>query len=305
MFRRYLPILVPIVLMMALACGSGTSSSPPEEEAKCGTLMTNQSCESMDKPDGFSDERHFILQVPETISNNPPLFISLHGSGGRADRVSLLYQFQTMVNDAGYIGAFPDAIIREDDVSTWNAHDSTYGIPFVDDVSYISNIIDTLRSSHNFDPARVLVLGWSNGGFMANLLACEIPDKISAIYTLAGNLRAELTDCSSNGNVAIQHLHPTGDQTVPFAGDSNRGYISAEEANGRWVTFNQCDNSTDTIGPFDLTRDVPSDDSNSYRYQNCQANVEFTIIDGSDHGPDFQIEKFHQELFEFFDRSVQ
>ena len=300
-------LLIVVLLSFNLACGTDSNKPkpPPPPAVKCGTLKANETCETLIRPDSFSAERYFILNVPDNIPSNPALFISLHGSGGRADRVADLYQFQNLVSDAGYIGAFANSIIRSDGISTWNAHDNSYAIPQIDDVQFISRLIDELVTSHNIDPDKVFVFGWSNGGFMANRLACEIPDKIAGIYTLAGHLRVPLNNCSTDGATAVSHLHPTGDPTVPFAGDAAKGYMSAGDAIGEWVNFHECDTNPETFGPFDLTSDEPAEESNSYRYSNCRANVEFTVIDGSDHGPEFQIDVFHNELISFFARSVE
>jgi len=55
-----------------------------------------------------------------------------------------------------------------------------------------------------------------------------------------------------------------------------------------------------TVGPFDLTNDEVGEETNTFVYQGCDAAVDFTVVDGSDHGPDFNTETFHQYLNDFY-----
>ena len=304
------PLIIFIIISFISACGGSDSPTtesnlPPPIAYTCGLLAVNETCIALDMPDNFSNERHFILNSPALIAENSPLFIVLHGSGRRADETVDRFNFRDFIKQHGFIGAFPNAIIRDDGVSTWNAHDETYAIPHIDDVSFISALIAKVVSDYKVDANNVFIFGWSNGGFMANRLACEIPEHVTAIYTLAGNLRSELNSCSLAGNVAIHHLHATGDTTVPFEGDESHGYISADEAIARWVAFNRCELTPFITLPFDLTSDEVGDESISYFYQNCDAPTDFTVIAGSDHGPDFHNDILHQQLLGFYQKSHQ
>jgi len=295
-----------IILSLAIsACGGGSKDPTPNEPTiayTCGEMVANESCITLVSPDDFSSERHFILNIPDSVSNNAPLFVLLHGGGGSANRVADRFSFREFIQQNGYIGIFLNSIVRDDGVSTWNAHNATYGISHINDVKFIGLAIDKVVNENSVDGNRVYVFGWSNGGFMANRLACESPQSITAIFTLAGNLRDSLKGCNNSDSVSIHHLHPTGDNTVPFAGDDTRGYISAEEAIGRWVEFNNCESDPVSIGPFDLTFDEDGEETNTFIYQGCDAAVDFTVIDGSDHGPDFKTEEFHQYLADYFSR---
>jgi polyhydroxybutyrate depolymerase len=300
------------MLTLISACGGSDSKvlqSSPEQNPippltyTCGTLSVNETCVALNMPDNYSNERHFILNMPETLGKNAPLFIVLHGSGGRADKTVDRFLFRDFVKQNNFIGVFPNSIIREDGVSTWNAHNETYGISHIDDVSFIKEVITKVVKEYKADAKKVYLFGWSNGGFMSNRLACDIPDSISAIFTLAGNLREELNSCSLSGSVAIHHLHATGDSTVPFEGDESRGYISAEEAIQRWVEFHRCDLIPLMTTPFDLTSDEVGKESISYLYQNCDVPIDFTVITGSDHGPDFHNDSLHQKMLEFYQKS--
>jgi hypothetical protein len=51
----------------------------------------------------------------------------------------------------------------------------------IDDVGYLSSLIDLFIRDFNGDPKRVYFSGSSNGGMMTYRLSCDIPEKIRAI----------------------------------------------------------------------------------------------------------------------------
>ncbi|MCW9000336.1 MAG: prolyl oligopeptidase family serine peptidase, partial [Kangiellaceae bacterium] len=246
---------VCLLISCLLGCGSGsTESEEPESNAlPCGTVKQGEQCIALTMADGFTSKRHFILTLPNAETELIPVFIMLHGSGGRADPVADRFNFRQFVEANNYIGLFPNAIVRDDGVSTWNAHDNTYAIPHIDDVQFLNKAIEYVINERNADPQKIYIFGWSNGGFMANRFACESPQSVSAVFSLAGNIRGDLAHCDDSKFVAIHHIHATGDNVVPIAGDDQKGYMPAQRAIEMWSLVNQCDTITSSFGPFDLT----------------------------------------------------
>ena len=71
---------------------------------------------------------------------------------------------------------------------TWNA-DNCCGYAHrqnVDDVGFISALIEELVADYQVDPSRVSVTGFSNGAMMTFRLACELSGKIAAAAPYAG-----------------------------------------------------------------------------------------------------------------------
>ncbi len=50
-----------------------------------------------------------------------------------------------------------------------------------EDVTFISELIDTLEAAYNIDPTRIYANGLSNGGGMAFVLSCMLSDRIAAV----------------------------------------------------------------------------------------------------------------------------
>ena len=49
------------------------------------------------------------------------------------------------------------------------------------DQTFIADVIDDLAQDLNIDRNRIYVTGLSNGGFMVQRLACEVPDRYAGL----------------------------------------------------------------------------------------------------------------------------
>ena len=103
---------------------------------------------------------------------------------------------------------------------------------------HCSDKIATLESQHSIDPARIYVTGFSNGGAMANRLACVMSEKISAIAVVAG-AHPQMETCEPAFPVAVLAIHGTEDHIIPYLGDG--GYLPSVPAwVAAWAQRNQC-----------------------------------------------------------------
>ena len=84
---------------------------------------------------------------------------------GHLDKVS---------DEHGFVVVYPDGLSR-----SWA--DGRGGSPSdqanVNDVKFISQLIDRLAAKYSIDSRRLYVTGMSNGGFMSGRLACELSEK--------------------------------------------------------------------------------------------------------------------------------
>lgn len=84
----------------------------------------------------------------------------------------------------------------------------------VDDVGYLVRVVDDVASRWSVDRRRVGAAGFSNGGIMAERLACERPDVVAAASSLAGTF-------AGTCDVARTHVaqwHGALDKPVPLNG---------------------------------------------------------------------------------------
>ncbi|MBK9529210.1 MAG: hypothetical protein IPO41_13055 [Acidobacteria bacterium] len=54
----------------------------------------------------------------------------------------------------------------------------------IDDVDFISTLLDTIESKYKIDKNRIYASGLSNGGMMSYRLAAELSNRIAAIARL-------------------------------------------------------------------------------------------------------------------------
>ncbi len=192
--------------------------------------------------------RSYILDLPKVPAENMPLLIVLHGGFGRGKQAAASYQLSPIAHQNNYAVVYPDGIDRKGrllNIRTWNAGGCCgYAAKSaINDVKFISLLIDKLVKEEHINPNRVFVTGMSNGAMMAYRLACEIPEKIRAIAPVAGVI-LPIKSCGSA--VPIIHFHSKQDQNVPIEGGKGKGpsgfeFPSLEEVISTWEAINQCE----------------------------------------------------------------
>jgi polyhydroxybutyrate depolymerase len=121
----------------------------------------------------------------------------------------------------GFIAVYPDGIggvAGNENLRTWNGGQCCGPAQRedVDDVAFISALLDELSASHAVDSTRVFAVGHSNGGIMAYRLACELADKVTGVGVYAATLGVPV--CEPSAPVSLIHVHGTADQNLPIIG---------------------------------------------------------------------------------------
>jgi len=170
--------------------------------------------------------RTYHLYIPECYSDETPssLLIALHGAGGSGkimQQFTTLKGFDKLAEQENIIVAYPDAIKNH-----WNdGREDPYSYSAqknIDDLLFISTLIDNIQNSYNIDKKRTYVCGMSNGGMMSFYLAFFLQDKISAIATVAASMPENLSKGEPLNRIPILMIHGTDDPVVPWEG----GYVS-------------------------------------------------------------------------------
>ena len=140
-------------------------------------------------------ERTFRLYIPASHDKKKPapLLMILHGGGGTGKRMANLARggFKSIADEEGFIIVYPDGIERH-----WN--DGRIEVTYqahaekIDDVGFLTTLMDHLVNTYNLDPERVYVCGVSNGAMMTQRLAFEASGKIAAIAPVIGSIPVAL-----------------------------------------------------------------------------------------------------------------
>jgi polyhydroxybutyrate depolymerase len=289
--REKLLTFVLILILGSAACqrpAQTESTEIPRPTAEPGTYTVTLG------PD--ADQRDVILHLPPAYDGSGllPLLIVLHGGGGSGEQIHRQIGMDADADDFGFVVAYPNGSGRlGETLLTWNAgHCCAYSLDKnIDDVGFLSELIDQLLESYAIDPARVYVAGMSNGAMMAYRAGAELSEKIAGIAPVAGSIggqvNAEHLAFSPElpaEPVAVIAFHGMQDRHVSYDGGVgpeaiNQGRIdfSVEESIAFWVEANGCNPNPYRESHFD--GNILIDDY----YDDCLGNsavVLVTIVDG-------------------------
>lgn len=227
-------------------------------------------------------QRDFLLYVPEVYTGTTavPLVINMHGYGSNASEQNLYGNFKNLADVDNFLVVHPNGTLDNTNTRYWNAF---LNAGAVDDVDFISQLIDSLSLSYNIDPNKVFATGMSNGGFMSYKLACELNNKIAKIASVTGTMSTTLpSTCSPGSAIPVLQIHGTLDPTVPYAG--NLAMESIEDVIDFWVANNNCNTTPElTALPNLNTADNSTVEKYEYTGGTDNADVIFYKVIGGGH----------------------
>ncbi len=203
-----------------------------------------------------------ILPEPYISSEKHPLLIILHGYGASGALQRIYFRTDSVQDDVNMIVLAPDGTTNATAQKFWNASDycCDFANTEVDDVAYITGLIAEAKQRFNVDEKRVFLMGHSNGGFMSYRIACERPDLIAGIISLAGAMPLDTSSCTPTEPVAVAQVHGTADTTIFFNGLAesavSAGYPSASKSLDFWIDHNGCDTTPETKDAIDISAEL-------------------------------------------------
>lgn len=222
--------------------------------------------------------RSFRVHVPSTAKTPMPVVLMLHGGGGSAEQLENdSAKMDPIADREGFVTVYPNGTGV---IQTWNAGAccGKAAQDGVDDVAFISALLDHLEGQLCLDERRVFVAGMSNGAMLTHRLGCELSDRIAAIAPVAGTILAP--SCSPKRPVAVMQIHGTLDGHVPWDGGIGCGpagvaFTSVPSTLDGWRQRNGCTASTADY--------FEQGNGKCVGYQGCQAPVVLCTIDGGGH----------------------
>ncbi|MES2591924.1 MAG: T9SS type A sorting domain-containing protein [Bacteroidota bacterium] len=180
--------------------------------------------------------RSYRVYIPAayTGSTARPLVFDLHGYTSNASSEQFYSNFMPIADTANFLVVYPQGT-NLNGQPYWNAG---FG-PGVNDIQFISELIDTLKNTYTIDPNSIYSCGMSNGGFMSQTLACELNNKIAAIASVTGSMTTlQYSTCNPARPVPMMQVSGNADGTVPYAGSSTAIHIDTLVR--YWVLKNNC-----------------------------------------------------------------
>jgi polyhydroxybutyrate depolymerase len=290
-------------LFLGLGCDATTPAADAASSMADAASATDDAFVERDAPTGDAgivpgtiqigpDQRPARMVVPPQHDGSTPLplVVLLHGYSASSTLQDSYFGTTRLARELGFYLILPDGTIDRAGNRFWNAGACCdFGGVDVDDVGYLTGLLDDAEARVPVDASRVYFMGHSNGGFMSYRMACSLADRITAVAALAGT-EASTEPCEPTRPVSILHIHGTADPTIVYDGGAIGGapYLSADELIAAWQMRNACDASMSTSGG---TRDhdaaVAGEETSVTTWSTCYASttVELWRMEGSNHIP--------------------
>lgn len=262
--------------------GTGTGTSSGQGGAATGSGGGAPTCQGKFGAVGDSDymldhdgqSREYRVHAPPGYDGTVglPVVFVLHGYTETNDQIETITQMTPAADARGYIAVYPQG--RSTSWNAGNCCGSSASLG-VDDVGFVSAMVDAIDEAYCIDPKRVFAAGFSNGGMLSNRLACELSDRIAAFGPVAGPLAFD--GCSPPRPVPMMEFHGTSDFVVPYDGGGLSNAVSVDENVAFWVANNGC--GTTPMVTFD------KGDATCETYEGCQndATVTLCTLEGGGH----------------------
>jgi polyhydroxybutyrate depolymerase len=135
--------------------------------------------------------RTYRTYTPRGLARGAPLVLVLRGAGqsGVQMRIETGYAFDRLADTHHFVVVYPNARAHGGD---WNScgtvGDDTAEGPGIDDVRFLTSVVDKLVTEIGIDPSRTFAAGSSRGGFMALRLALEAPSRFRSVAAVSASV---------------------------------------------------------------------------------------------------------------------
>ena len=222
-----------------------------------------------------------------------PLVIALHGYSSSGSFNAWWMSLYDSVHENEHLLLTPDGTLNWIAMRYWNATDACCNLfdSSVDDVAFLEGLIGEAVTNYGADPEGVVLIGHSNGGFMAHRMACERGNLIETIISLNGATWNDFNnDCPDTGRPNILHVHSTLDGIIQYDGGSGptgEQYPSAPQSTSFWATRSGCDSTWTNLGAIDLTSSDGVAETDNLEHLNCADGnrVSHWRINNGNHAP--------------------
>ncbi len=117
----------------------------------------------------------------------------------------------------------------------------------VDDLGFLTRVLDEVGSAHPIDVTRVYAVEASNGAIMAYRLGCERAERLAGVASVGGAM--VMDGCAPQRPVSVLAIHGTEDGHVPYGGGPTSGapdlVPSQPEVLAAWAQRNDCEATPD------------------------------------------------------------
>ncbi len=173
-------------------------------------------------------DRNYEMHVPTQAP--PPtgyaVVLVFHGGGSYTGAIRYESRMDEVADRHGFIAVYPAGTTKRrfptDRLLTWNdGRQNTDGSANpVDDVGFTAALLDDLAKFLPVDPTRVYAAGYSNGAQFTYRLVKQLPQRIAAIATVAGQRGPDEFFRPPDRPVSVMQFAGLEDKVGPYRGGS-------------------------------------------------------------------------------------
>src|SRR5438132_2420476 len=267
--------------LLAASCSASPSSSPrpagtpspettmittPIRSAGCGKPAPTPPGSSVNETvlsGGLT--RTSLLHVPSgyQADSSEAVVLNFHGHSSNAIQQERRSGMSLLADQQGFIAVYPQGVVGPDGRTGWAT--GLRGRPQVNDVLFVSDLLNHQQSVLCIDPLRIYATGFSNGGGMTNVLACTLAGRLAAFAAVSGSYPPSPGGCHPVRPVPLLEFHGTADRIVPYNGSQSRQLPSILAWLQGWATRDGC-----TRGPTVFYQQV---NVTGLEWTDCQGNA--------------------------------
>ncbi|UJF22817.1 alpha/beta hydrolase family esterase [Shewanella sp. OMA3-2] len=283
-----LPTVSLALLSLLVGCG-GSRDIPSTPEIPVVKPPQINTCAGASLPADAScmtvNARDAVIYKPNAEIKGIALF--LHGAPGTPQKVAGIFDAKSLTNERQLLSVSPQG---SNNAWGWDSENSDNGGTI--DTDFISSLLTQVRAENNITSDKVYVFGYSAGGFMGYKLACEIPEQITAVVSLAGQFRGSFDQCTTSTAVTLHHFHSPQDSDVPTWGRTVGNIQSVTDTLAHWRQINGC---SDTVASIEHPAvNNASNGTETSVWQGCFKPVSFSQINNVSHEAIYDSEALKQ-----------
>ncbi len=208
-------------------------------------------------------------------SEPAPVVLSFHGLDGSAAVQQATDGLDELADREGFVVVRPDGLEvglndRITGTTGWDVDGSR-----VDEAAFIAAVLDEVERDVCVDRAQVFATGFSAGGNIALVVACELEGRIAAVAPVGGAYQH--SGCTEGAPLPLVAFHGTDDLIVPVNGrdDTAGTLIAVREVVEARAAQNGC-------APEPRASE-PAPSVELLRWSGCEATTELYLVSGNGH----------------------
>ncbi len=214
-------------------------------------------------------EETALVSVPPGTGKRP-MVVLLHGGDGDGEGMVRQTGILPVSKEQGFVVIAPSgAWIQDLGANKWNSGKKHHP-DMRDDVRYLDALVEAVGKATC--GGKVLAMGFSNGGQMANRWACE-GQKVDGLLTASGTLLVDPQACTNRKSAVLAYV---GTKDQNYDGAPTEGGLSAPDTVGKfWAPHNGCSTEFEAVKKGDTT---------CRQYKGCATPTQLCVIEDFGHG---------------------